>query len=83
MRRPGGLIEELKRRKVVRVAVVYAATGFVVLQAADIMLPRLGVPDWAMSLVVVLTVLGFPIALVLTWALEVTPDGHRLGRRAR
>ncbi len=77
MRRPGGLVEELKRRKVVRVAVVYAATGFVVLQAADIMLPRLGVPDWAMSLVVVLTVLGFPIALVLAWALEVTPDGIR------
>ncbi len=75
MRRPGGLIGELKRRKVVRVAVVYAATGFVVLQAADIMLPRLAVPEWAMSLIVLLLVLGFPVALVLAWALEVTPDG--------
>ena len=69
------LFAELKRRKVIRVAVVYAATAFVVLQAADIMLPRLAVPDWAMTLVVAFAVLGFPIALVLGWALEVTPDG--------
>jgi TolB-like protein len=66
---------ELKRRKVFRVAVVYAATAFVVLQAADIMLPRMGIPDWGVGLVVALAVLGFPIALVLAWALELTPDG--------
>jgi TolB-like protein/Flp pilus assembly protein TadD len=72
-----GFWSELKRRKVARVAVVYAATAFVVLQAADIMLPRLAVPEWAMTLVVVFAVLGFPIALVLGWALELTPDGIR------
>jgi TolB-like protein len=72
-----GFFAELKRRKVVRVAVVYAATGFVVLQVADIMLPSLGVPGWAMSLIVVLLTLGFPVALVLAWALELTPDGVR------
>jgi TolB-like protein len=69
------LLAELKRRKVIRVAVVYAATAFAVLQAADIMLPQMGVPAWGLSLVVALVVLGFPIALVLGWALEVTPDG--------
>jgi adenylate cyclase len=69
------LLAELKRRKVVRVAVVYAATAFAVLQAAEIMLPRMGVPDWGISLVIALIVLGFPLALVLGWALEVTPDG--------
>jgi TolB-like protein len=69
------LLAELKRRKVVRVAVVYAATAFVILQVADIMLPSLGVPDWALSLVVLLLILGFPVALVLAWALEVTPEG--------
>jgi adenylate cyclase len=69
------LFIELKRRKVVRVAVVYAATAFMVLQAADIMLPRLAVPEWTMTLVVVFAVLGFPIALVLGWALELTPEG--------
>lgn len=72
------LFTELKRRKVFRVAVVYVATAFVILQAADIMLPNLGVPGWAMSLVVALLVLGFPLALVLTWALELTPDGVRV-----
>src|SRR6056297_1855717 len=66
---------ELKRRKVVRVAVVYAATAFAVLQGADIMLPQMGVPEWGLSLVVALIVLGFPIALVLGWALELTPEG--------
>jgi TolB-like protein/Tfp pilus assembly protein PilF len=74
----GSLFTELKRRKVVRVAVVYAATAFVILQAADIMLPRLGVPEWAMSLIVILVVLGFPVAIVLAWALELTPDGVRV-----
>ena len=73
---------ELKRRKVFRVAVVYAATAFVILQAADIMLPRLAVPEWALTLVVVLTVLGFPIALVLAWALELTPDGIKRAEAA-
>jgi TolB-like protein/Tfp pilus assembly protein PilF len=69
------LFAELKRRKVVRVAVVYAATGFAVLEAADLLLPRMGLPDWVMNLLVALVVLGFPIALVLGWALELTPDG--------
>jgi TolB-like protein len=76
------LFAELKRRKVFRVAVVYAATAFVILQAADIMLPRLAVPEWAMTLIVVLVVLGFPVALVLGWALELTPDGVRVTRGA-
>jgi len=71
------LWSELKRRKVLRVAVVYAATAFAVLQAADIMLPQMGVPEWGLSLVVALIVLGFPIALVLGWALELTPEGIR------
>jgi TolB-like protein len=72
------LFEELKRRKVVRVAVVYAATAFAIVQAADVMLPRLGVPDWALTLIVVLVVLGFPVAVVLGWALELTPEGVRV-----
>jgi hypothetical protein len=73
-----GFFAELKRRKVVRVAVVYAATGFVVLQVADIMLPRLGVPEWAMSLIVLLLILGFPVAVVLASALELLPEGVRV-----
>jgi adenylate cyclase len=71
------LFTEVRRRKVFQVAVVYAATGFAVLEAADVILPRMAVPDWAISLFVVLVVLGFPVALVLAWALELTPDAIR------
>jgi len=73
------LFSELKRRKVFRVAVVYAATAFAVLQGADVLLPNLGVPDWVMPFLSALVVLGFPIAMVLAWALELRPDGsiHR------
>ena len=70
------LFTELKRRRVFRVAVVYAATAFAVLQGADILLPNLGVPDWAMRFLVAVVLLGFPIALVLAWALELRPDGE-------
>jgi TolB-like protein/Flp pilus assembly protein TadD len=69
------LYHELKRRRVFRVAVVYGAVAFVVAQAADIAFPALQLPPWTITLVVVLAVLGFPIALVLAWAFEVTPDG--------
>jgi len=73
------LFNELKRRKVFRVAVVYAATAFAVLQGADVLLPNLGVPEWVMPLLSAVVVLGFPIAMVLAWALELRPDGtiHR------
>lgn len=68
---------ELKRRKVFKVAAMYGATGFVVLQVADLMVEPLGLPDWAMPLILTLTFLGFPIAIVLAWAFEATPEGVR------
>jgi TolB-like protein/Flp pilus assembly protein TadD len=70
-------LAELKRRRVFRVAAVYAATAFVVWQAAAIAFPALHLPSWTLTLVVVLAILGFPVALVLAWAFEVTPDGVR------
>ncbi len=71
-------LAELKRRRVFRVAVVYAVVAFVIWQAAEIAVPGLNLPDWVLTLVILLTVLGFPIALVLAWALEITPEGiHR------
>jgi TolB-like protein len=69
------LLDELKRRKVWRVAVVYATTAFVVVQVADLTFQRLTLPPWTVTLVVVLALVGFPIAVVLAWAFEVTPDG--------
>lgn len=73
----GGFLAELKRRKVFRVAVVYAAVGFLVVQVANNFFPVLHLPDWTTTLVAMLVVLGLPIALILAWALDLTPDGIR------
>ena len=69
------LLDEIRRRKVGRVMLAYAATAFVVLQVADIVLPPLGAPDWVMATVVGLAALGFPIAVALAWAFDVTDGG--------
>jgi adenylate cyclase len=71
-------LAELRRRKVVRVAAVYAATGFVVIQAAELLAAGLALPAWVFPTVTVLVVLGFPVALVLAWALDITPEGVRV-----
>jgi TolB-like protein len=76
------LLAELKRRKVFRVAVVYAATAFVVLQAADLVAAGLALPAWVFSAITVLVIAGFPIALVLGWALDLTPQGVRVTEAA-
>lgn len=71
-------LSELRRRNVYRVAVTYVAVGFFVIAAVDLILTCLGLPAWTVTLVVVLVGLGFPIALVQAWALEVTPEGVRV-----
>ena len=71
------LIEELKRRRVFRVAGVYAALAFVVWQVAEIAVPGLNLPGWVLTLVILLTGLGFPVAVGLAWAFDITPEGVR------
>ena len=66
---------ELKRRKVFRVAAVYGAVAFVVLQVADILVPALHLPESFTTGIALVSILGFPIALVLAWAFESTPEG--------
>ena len=73
----GNLFEELKRRKVFRVAAVYAVVAWVLIQVADVVLPTFGAPDWVNQTLIFLVILGFPIAVILSWAYEVTPDGIR------
>ena len=68
-------LAELKRRKVFRVTAVYGAASFGILQAADILFPRIGLPDWTVTLVAALALAGFPLALILSWAFERTPEG--------
>jgi TolB-like protein/Flp pilus assembly protein TadD len=74
---PVGLWEELKRRNVVRVAIAYIVVSWLVVQAADTLFPLLQVPEWTVRFVVGLLILGFPLALILSWAYELTPEGLR------
>ena len=66
---------ELKRRNVLRVAAFYAAAGWLLVQIATQVLPVFDVPTWAMRVVVIAVVLGFPFALVFSWFYELTPEG--------
>src|SRR5512146_187992 len=72
-----GVFYELQRRHVVRVAIAYAIVAWVLLQLASIVFPALGAPDWVLRVVIALIAFGFPIALILAWAFEMTPDGIR------
>jgi TolB-like protein/Tfp pilus assembly protein PilF len=66
---------ELKRRNVYKVAVAYAVVGWLLVQVATQVFPFFEIPNWAVRLVVLAIVIGFPIALVIAWAFEVTPEG--------
>src|SRR6266567_758929 len=72
---PKNFFAELKRRNVYRVAVVYAIVGWLVMQIAATVVPALHLSDAITSAVVLLVILGFPIALILAWAFELTPEG--------
>src|SRR6478672_7194290 len=66
---------ELKRRNVYKVAVAYAVVAWLVIQAASIFLPAFNAPQWAMQIIILILVVGFPIALAFSWAFEITPKG--------
>ena len=66
---------ELKRRNVYKVAVAYAVVGWLIAQIATQIFPFLEIPNWVVRLVIVLIAIGFPIALVIAWAFEATPEG--------
>jgi len=66
---------ELKRRRVGKVAIAYGAVAWGVTEGASVVLPALFVPDWAMTAIVIFLLVGFPIAMVLAWVFDVSPDG--------
>ena len=72
-----GFLEELKRRHVWRVAATYVVAGWLLIQVATQVFPFFNIPNWSVRLVVVLVALGFPVAVVLAWAFELTPEGVR------
>jgi TolB-like protein/Flp pilus assembly protein TadD len=69
---------ELKRRNVYKVAVAYAVVAWLVIQAASILLPTFEAPPWVMKVLVLVIMLGFPAALIFSWAFEITPEGIKL-----
>ena len=66
---------ELKRRNVYKVGVAYAVVAWLLMQVASQIFPFFDIPNWVVRLVVILLVIGFPIALIIAWAFEVTPEG--------
>jgi TolB-like protein/Tfp pilus assembly protein PilF len=72
---PRNLSAELKRRNVYKVAVAYAVVAWLLIQIATQVFPFFEIPNWAVRLVVLLLIIGFPVALVLAWAFEITPEG--------
>ena len=72
---PRNFFAELKRRNVYKVAVAYAVVGWLLVQIATQVFPFFEIPNWAVRLIVLLIVIGFPIALVIAWAFELTPEG--------
>jgi serine/threonine-protein kinase len=71
----GNFFAELKRRNVYKVAVAYAVVAWLLVQVATQVFPFLEIPNWVVRLVIALVVIGFPIALVIAWAFEATPEG--------
>jgi TolB-like protein/Flp pilus assembly protein TadD len=74
-RRPGGLLSELRRRNVFRVATVYLIASWLLIQVAETVFPALQLPEWTVTFVVVVLAILFPIAVIFAWAFELTPEG--------
>src|SRR5437588_9230619 len=72
---PRKLFGELRRRNVYKVAIAYGAVAWLLMQVASQIFPFFEIPNWAVRLVVLLLIIGFPVALILAWAFELTPEG--------
>src|ERR1700731_3851552 len=73
----GNFFGELKRRNVYKVAFAYGVVSWLLIQAASILFPTFEAPSWVMKIFVAMVALGFPIALILAWAFEMTPQGMK------
>src|SRR5437764_1954921 len=71
----GNFFAELKRRNVYKVAIAYGVVAWLLIQIATQVFPFLEIPNWAIRLVIMVIVIGFPIALIIAWAFETTPEG--------
>ena len=72
-----GIIQKLRHRNVFRVGAAYVVVGWLVAQVADLIGDAFNLPDWFMQTVIIVLVLGWPVALFLAWAFELTPQGMK------
>jgi len=72
---PRNFFDELRRRNVYKVAVAYVVVGWLLIQVATQVFPFFEIPNWGVRLIVLVIAIGFPIALILAWAFELTPEG--------
>ncbi len=73
-------VQELKRRNVIRVALAYAVAAWVLLQIIDVVVPIIEAPEWVSKAMLLMIVVGFPVAILFAWAFELTPDGLKFER---
>lgn len=78
-----GIVDELRRRKVLRTTTIYAVCGWCLLQWSDFLFRKLAWPDWSVTLVLTAVVLGFPVTVALAWVFDVTPGGVRMSDPAQ
>jgi hypothetical protein len=69
------IFTELKQRNVIKVAITYVMVAWVLIQIADVLAPQLNLPEWTPRMITFVILLGFPVSLVMAWALELTPQG--------
>jgi hypothetical protein len=74
---PNQFLGQLRRRNVYKVAVAYAVVEWLLIQVASQVFPFLDIPNWAIRLVILVTAVGFPVALIIAWAFQLTPEGLR------
>jgi adenylate cyclase len=74
------LLAELRRRNVFRVGGAYAVVAWLLIEVSDTVFPRLGLPEWTVTFVIAVLLLGFPVALFMAWAFELTPEGVKRTR---
>src|SRR5260221_12421551 len=75
---PHNFFAELKRRKVFKVGAAYLVVAWLVVQATSIGFPAFDAPPWALRIFILVSLLGFPLALVLAWGFETTPEGVKI-----
>jgi adenylate cyclase len=72
---PLNFLDELRHRSVLRVAAAYLVTAWVVMQVAGVIESAAGLPEWADGIALIILMTGFPVALIIAWAFELTPAG--------